>query len=825
MLLNFISSQNEDLIQMNLHLADHTSRYVCGIKPVLLLFALLFPYCLFAQQLVKGTITDGNNKLLDAVTITLNQNDQVIYTVLASQGEFTLKPLPGGSYILKASLVGYQPVSRMLTLPLDTIKIIMQPSLKQLQQVTVLANKPVVERKIDRVIFNVENSITASGSTVWDALGKAPGVQTKFDGAVSAMGKSVTIYMDDKPLRLSGEDLAAYLRSLPSDNVSKMEIMTNPTARYDAQGGAVINIVSKKPKGQGLNVMLSGVYTQATYGGYIGSTVFNYRKNKLNLYGSYGYSKRKKDHQETEYIIYETPASYSDWRNSKSGIRGGKANTYKAGADYNLTNNQVIGLLVTGYNGTNNRTNQVQTNIFNQYKTTPDSTLQTSNLTNGHINQYSFNLNYKAKMDTAGRSLNIDVDYAPYSNNNTQTVNTLSFLPDGGLATSPYRILTPSVQEIKIYSGKADYTYKLHKRWNLESGIKYSSIETKNRFNFYNNAGAQSVLITANSDNFEYAENTAAAYTSITGALGRWSFEGGLRGEYTRTRGYSVTLDSLTLNRYFKLFPSLFVVYKLNKDNELNLTYGYRIDRPGYSRLNPFKSYTSPYTYLVGNPALRPAFIHNLELGYTYKQQYNVALYHRRTNGYFSNITVQDNANKLFYDTQQNLDLSQETGISASFPVKVAAWWEMNNYMQGAYRQEKSGYLQGSYNYHTLTAYLNTNQAFTISKNKGIKAEVSAWYSSPSLQGIFKAAKTYDVSAGVRKTIMQGQGTLRLAVNDIFYGNAYRINVDYLNQRNGFYEQNDTRSVTFSFNYRLGSEVNASRKRITSSEEEKRRAS
>ncbi|RYE26471.1 MAG: TonB-dependent receptor, partial [Sphingobacteriaceae bacterium] len=586
----------------------------------------------------------------------------------------------------------------------------------------------------------------------------------------------------------------------------------------------VINIVSKKPKGQGLNVVLSGGYTQATYGSYTSSSVFNYRKGKLNLYGSYGYSKRKKDHQETEYIIYQSPGGYSDWENSKSGIRSGGANSYKFGLDYDLTDKQVLGMLVTGYNGQNARTNNVRTNIYNDHESAADSVLQTTNLTNGRTNQYSFNLNYKVKLDTSGQSLNVDLDYARYQNTSSQYVNNLSYLADGRLASSPYRIYTPSSQQIDIYSAKVDYTYKLGKVWSLESGIKYSSIKTRNRFDFYNNAGALPVLITANSDHFEYAENTAAAYTSISGTLGKWSLEGGLRAENTHTRGYSLTLDSVNTNRYFKLFPSLFLVYKLSKDHELNLTYGYRINRPDYWRLNPFKSYTSPYTFLVGNPALQPAFISNGELGYTYRQQYNLTLFYRRTTDYFSNITVQDNVSKVLYDTQQNLDLSQETGITASFPVKPASWWEINNYLQGSYRQEKSGYLQGSYNYHTLTAYLSSNHSFIINKSRGLKAELSAWYSSPSLQGIYKLARTYDVSAGLRKTLLKGQGTLRLAVNDIFYGNPYRINVDYLNQHNGFYEKNDTRSVTLSLSYRLGSNVSATRKRSTASEEEKRRA-
>jgi outer membrane receptor protein involved in Fe transport len=794
------------------------------MKILLIALLVLLPSFLFGQQQLKGTIKDLEGLPLDGVTITLNQNGKVFSSASAEKGSFILSAAPAGTYMFSAIRMGYDPVSRTLVLPKDSVIIIMQQSQKQLKEVTISASKPLIERKIDRVVFNVDNSILASGGTVWDALGKAPGVQTKFDGGVTASNKDVVIYMDEKPLRLSGEDLAAYLRNLPSDNVSKIEIITNPTARYDAQGGAVINIISKKPKGQGLNVVLSGGYTQATYGSYTSSSVFNYRIGKVNLYGSYGYSERKKDHQETEYIIYQTPASYSDWRNSKSGIRSGGSSSYKFGLDYELTDKQVLGMLITGYNGRNARTNHVFTNIYNDHELKTDSVLQTTNLTNGRTNQYSFNLNYKIKLDTGGRSLNVDLDYAPYVNNASQLVNNLSFLPDGQLASSPYKIFTPSGQHIDIYSGKLDYTYKLGKLWSLESGIKYSSIGTSNRFDFYNNTGAVPALVTANSDHFEYSERTAAAYTSITGTIGDWSVEAGLRAENTHTQGYSVTLDSVNSNRYFKVFPSLFLVYKISKDNALNLTYGYRISRPDYWRLNPFKSYTSPYTYLVGNPSLQPAFISNAELGFTYKQQYNLALFYRRTTGYFSNITVQDNVSKVLYDTQQNLDLSQEMGITASFPLIVTPWWEVNNYLQGSYRQEKSGYLTGSYDYHTLTAYVSSNHSFILSKSKGLKAELSGWYSSPTLQGIYKLARTYDVSAGLRKTVLKAQGTIRLAVSDIFYGNPYRINVNYLNQRNGFYEKNDTRSATISFSYRLGRNVTVSRKRNTASEEEKQRA-
>ncbi|SDF79908.1 Outer membrane receptor proteins, mostly Fe transport [Pedobacter terrae] len=776
-----------------------------------------------SAQLHKGLVTDKNGAPIDGVSIGLRHADSTVAVQISKIGLFSFQQPLNGYYVLSLKAVGYKDISKPLHLPMDSIIIVMTSDDRTLDQVTISASKPVIVRKIDRVIFNVENSIVASGTTVWDALGKAPGVQTKFDGGITANNKGVVIYMDDKPIRLSGEDLVAYLRSLPSDHIAKIEIIANPTARYDAQGGAVINIISKKTKGDGYNVILSGGYTQSTYSSYNPSMVFNDRKDKLNVYGSYGYSRRKKDHTESEYVIFDSPGNYADWRNEKVGLRTGNANSYKVGADYNLTDQQLIGVLINGYNGASNRPNNTLTTIMNNHSARPDSILNTQNVSTGKASQYSFNLNYKVKLDNNGRNINVDLDYVPYQNMNSQQVDTYGFLGNGNPLPNQYHIFTPSNQNIDIYSWKLDYTDKFWKKWTFEAGLKYSSIVTRNRFDFYNNPSTGPQLVNSRSDRFEYTENISAIYASITGDVGKWSFEGGLRGEYTRTNGKSIALDTNNKNNYFKLFPTLFVVYKVDKDNEVNLNYNSRISRPEYWRLNPFKSYTSPYTYLEGNPALQPAFIYNGELGYTYKQQYNVSFYLRRVVDYFSNITVQDNISKLFYDTQRNLDLSQEIGFSASFPIKAAKWWEINNYAQGSYRQEKSGYLQARYNYHVWGIYLSSNHAFTLNKAQGLKAEISAWYSSPTIQGIYKLAKLYDVSAGMSKSILKSKGTLRLAVNDIFYSNTYRIDVNYENQRNGFYEKSDTRSATLSFSYRLGGNPTAARKRTSASEEEKKR--
>jgi hypothetical protein len=794
------------------------------MKKLMLSFLLFIPFALQAQQTLKGIITDASAHPLDAVTITLSNATKTISSAFADLGNFTLPNIPNGSYTLSATLIGYKPFTRTITIPKDSIKIIMQADSRQLQGVTVSASRPVIERKIDRVTFNVENSIVASGGNAWDALSKAPGVLISADNSISANKKNVQLYLDGKPLHLSGDDLAAYLQGLPSDLIARIEVFSNPPAMFEAEGASVINIVTKKSKMQGFNGTVNAAFSQATYSSYNASATFNYRKDKLNIYGSYGYSSRMVAHDQHDYVVYNTPGSYSCWDSPGYSTFQSKNNNYRLGADYQLSNNQVIGFLVTGNYRTGDIITKTPTTVTSNHQSRPDSILQTYGNTPNHGSQYAFNLNYNAKFDTSGKSLNIDLDYSPYRTTRDQYVDNLSYLPDGSLASSPYHIYTPTIQNIDIYSGKLDYNYKLGKIWTLTSGLKYSSVQSHNNFDFYNNAGPEPELVAANSNHFEYTENTAAAYTSITGNIGRWTLQGGLRGEYTHTRGYSITLDSLNKRQYFKLFPTLFTVYKIDDDNDLQFTYGYRIERPEYARLNPAKHYANPYSYLVGNPSLQPAFVQNLELSYTYKKAYTLTAYYTGTHDMFSNITVQDNVNKLFYDTQQNLGLSVNSGLRLSTQFSVTGWWDMNTTVEAYYQREKSAYLQGSYDYHKFSYDGTTTQSFTIDKKLGLKAEIMGMYNSSGIQGIFKGGYNYDVDAGIKATILNGQGTIKLAADDIFYSNTYHISVNYLNQDNGFFQRNDTRKGTLSFSYRFGKNVAAARKRSTASEEEKQRA-
>jgi len=794
------------------------------MKTIFYFLLFLLPAQLFGQQNLDGIVNDEQGKPLDAATVTLSQNGQVISSQLADMGKFTLLKLNKEPYQLSVSLIGYKPLLRTFMLPKDSLNLRLLSDNMQLAEVAITFRKPTIERKIDRVVFNVENSITAAGGTAWEALVKAPGVQTTNDGAVKANNKGATVYMDGKPVRLSGEDLAAYLQSIPANSISSIEVMANPSSKYEAQGGAIINIVSKKIKSDGFNATITGGYTRGEMNRYTGNGVFNYRKDKWNVFGSYGYADRDIKRQLDSYTIYQSPGSYAYWDAKRTSVNSSKANNYTVGADYNLSDNQVVGLLVTGNNSPTTGYSIGTTDVYNNHLLRPDSVLNTSSVNRGGADQYSFNLNYKAKLDSSGRSLNIDLDYAPFNKDNTQDLNNLTFLPNGNLSSAPYQISSPASQKINIWSGKIDYEYQLNKKWAMESGLKYTSTVSENVFDFFNTQGTVPVLDPTKSDQFKYTENTAAAYTSVSRNVGKWTFKGGVRAEYTSTEGRSLSLDSINTNNYLRIFPTAFITYKASENNEFGFAYSKRIERPDYRQLNPAKTYASPYNYFSGNPFLKPAIINNFQLSYTLHQNYTFAAVYTQTKDLASNVTVQDNINKTYFNTQQNIGTIKDIGAEFSSVHHPASWWEITNIAQGYFRKQTSDQPGNSYNDQQFYYYLKTDHSFTIDKEHGWKAEIGAWYLSPVQQGTLHIDKTYDLSTGISKTVLNKQGTIRFSASDLLYKNPYRIDINNNGQNNGIYQKNDTRTFTVNFSYKLGKTVKAARKRSTASEEERRRA-
>lgn len=788
------------------------------MKKIILLFLLIISGLLQSQNMTKGIVKDTDGKMLDAVTLVLTKQEKQTTTAFSDLGYFSLPFGEAGNYQISAELAGYQTLTLDVDLPTENLVLVMQKNATSIEEVILTKKKPLIERKIDRVSFNVENSIIASGGSAWEALSKAPGVQITSSNTVTANRKNVRVYLDGKPLQVSGDDLAAYLQGMPSDQVAQIEIFSNPPARFDAEGASVINIITKKSKKKGFNLSLNSGFTQGYYSNYSGSTTFNYRKDKWNIYGNYGFTYRHTIQDHNNDIDYLRAV----WSTTNHTIYQSDTHAYRLGIDYELSENQVLGFLMTG----NNRTGRSDGNNrmrINSPAMKLDSLITTENTAPSKGNQYAYNLNYNLKLDSARSSLNIDLDYSPFRNQSYSFTDSSTLLPDGMPTANFFSIYTPSSQDISILSGKADYHTKSARGLQISSGIKYSATKSINIFNYYNRQGSN--LKVVNNNNFTYSENVASLYTSVSGKLGLLTYQGGLRGEYTRTEGYEKTQDVLNKRNYFKLFPTVFLQYKISDNHEFQLNYAYRIERPEYNRLNPAKRYSSPYSIYVGNPALQPAFVHSVEAGYTYRQNYNITAYYSSTKDVFTNIDVQDNETQSSYGTHANLGLSAMAGVRFSAQLKPFNWWDMN-LLADTYRQrEKSDYLSGSYDNHMISFSGTLTQSFSIIKKLGLKAEISGTYNSSGIQGIYLARPNSFVDLGIKMDIFKNAGTLKLNATDLFNTNYNVVSINFQDQNSRFFHQRESRFISLNFIYRLGNNTASSRNRSTSSDEERKRAS
>lgn len=784
-----------------------------------------------AQATIKGSIEENGNDAIPYSIVTLkqisNQPKSSSYSTFSdSLGIFYFTKVSFGNYVIEATALGFTPFSKSIVVDKDGITIepiYLMPNTTNLSSVTIVAKKRIFEKKIDRLIFNIENSPIATGTTIWEALPKIPGVRTTSNGNITANGKSVSIYINNRPMRLSPEEVNEFLKNLPANNTAKIEVITNPPASYEAQSGAIINIIDKKTLNDGIYATLRSAATFATYPKYTESCNFSIKNDKLNLFGHYIYGNDKDLTLENGYVKY--PNNY--WDITKRRITKRKTHDARIGITYQLAKKHVVGAVIEGYNRAGNIDMNAQTEVFNQPKSKIDSTLSTHNFgTNKNFN-YAFNVNYIGELDTNGRSITTDFDYATYNDSKIRYVLNNTFSHNNNQLSS-FDIRQHPLQNIHIYTLKADYTQPITittVKYTASMGIKFVHLSTINNVLFEQKNGLNYQKDATRSNDFKYDEAVQAMYFNLSGSIGKWETQLGVRGENTHITGNSVTLGQINDNTYFKLFPSLFLQRVIKENHTLSFSYSRRINRPRYSQLNPFRSYSSPFYYYEGNPFLLPEDIHSIDIGYSFADKYIATLLYNNVSLVNTEITIQDNTKNILVNTYKNLDNSAFVGIALAANNEFNNWWDMNASIQVLRRNEIGIFLDKNFNRHLWYQYLSINNSFTLSQDKTLKGEINAWYGGASIQGINNLGENWELSFGLRKTFHNKRGRFGVLLNDIFYTNIERSEAIFGNQHNGNLLRNDTRSISFNLSYMFGnSKVKKNDVRPTSNEEERKRA-
>ncbi|MEO5946517.1 MAG: outer membrane beta-barrel family protein [Chitinophagaceae bacterium] len=790
-----------------------------------------------AQQ-ITGTVKDEKGKGLEKATVSLlkAQDSSVVKLVATGDnGVYSFNTIQPGRYLVNTSYVGYvQAYSEAFEFDGSKVTvpaiIISKPS-GDLAGVVVTSKKPIIEVRADKMILNVEGTINAVGNDALELLRKSPGVMVDKDDNITLAGKNgVQVYIDGKPSPLAGADLANFLKSTQSSQIELIEIITNPSAKYEAAGNAgIINIKLKKNKSFGTNGSVNLGYVQGTYPKYNGGINLNNRNKNVNVFGTYNYNNSQ------NLMSINSTRTQFDTLFEQSNLLNifVKSHSYKAGVDYFLNAKSTIGAMVNG----NIADIDVNTSgpMYFIYKPTGvlNRILDAKNNNDRSMNNFNGNLNYRYAA-TGGKELNIDADYGTFKIGSNQYQPNFYYQPDGTteISRTIYNMISPS--DINLYSFKTDYEQNF-KGGRLGIGGKIGVVNTDNDFKRYDVYSSNKILDTLKSNRFEYNENINALYVNYNKQLKKGiMFQIGVRAENTNLKGTStgfkqvastmVPYDSAFKRNYTDLFPSAAVTFNKNPMKQWTISYSRRIDRPAYQDLNPFEFKINEYTFQKGNINLRPQYTNSVDITNIYKYKLTTKLTFSHVNDIFAQIPDTIDKTKGFL-TKKNLATQNVVALSISYPFQYKKY-SFFAALNSNYSHYKADFGGGNRKVDQKVVSVTYYMQNSIDFGKGWKGELTGLYISPGVwQGFFKTRSMGSVDVGLQKVLFDGKANVKFAVSDIFQTMKWSGTSNFAGVASEFSGQGEMPQFKLNFSYRFGnSQVKAARQRKSALEEEKKRA-
>lgn len=786
------------------------------MKTITTLLITLICSISFGQNLT-GKIIDTQNQPISFANIVVKDkaDDSLITGVISDEnGEFSINTKTENVY-LEISFIGFTTKKIVPTQPaIGTI--VLEEDGQELQEVVITARKKLIQQKVDRLIFNVENTVAGTGGTALDALKVTPSVNVDTD-KLAIVGKgNVRVMVNDRIVQLSGNELNAYLNTIASDDIKSIEVITTPPSKYDAEGNSgLINIVLKKSKENSWNNQFRTSYTQATYALFNFGNTFNYNKDKVSVIASLNGTKGHSAQFNEFDIVYPSASTATnlDMKNRENLISG------RLGLDYNITDNASVGVLYSGSfedKGINDD-GVTRMNDGNGTFTVNEGNAETTR------KNHSLNAHYIQKLDTLGRKLSVDVDYFNFDNSSTRRFSSEQFITN----QSYFEAENSTNQKIKNYSAKIDMEHP--SEWaNFSYGVKTTVTKTDSDVTFYNTTTGTPIFDPTQSNEFMYSENINAVYADMSKPLGeKWQTKIGLRFENTRTKGVSETNNQTDINTYNKLFPSVFLGYNPSRENMFNLSYSKRIQRPSFERLNPFRFYINSISYQEGNPFLKPQISDNLELQHIYKGKLiSKAFVSYVDNGYFNIIQAEDGAQQRIVVTFDNFYTAYNYGLTETFLYNPTKWW--NTTTQATVSKMDTRYKDGFDLDAELLSRWNfqfyNRNVFHLNEAKTVQAEATFIYASPQKLMYFSVSEMVNLDLGLKFSLLDKKLNCAVAINDIFKRKATSVNTKTNGIDQTYYNYFDTRSVKVSLNYSFGNKKIKVKQRNSGNESEQNRA-
>lgn len=783
--------------------------------------ALCFPIVALAQQQkIEGKVTNEQNQNISQAKVQVfDANNVLIKTILTNnEGAFSMEGITQNQIKLVINDLEYSVFEKQIDLSdiNHTYTIVLKrDKTSEIGEVAIIKKKPVIKRKIDRLEFNVENS-NISSLSAWEILKKTPGVVFSNNDFKIKGSSGILITINDKKVMVTGDELKMLLENTQGNDVKSVEVITNPPAKYEASGSAVLNIIMKENKLEGYRGYLAGKYVQSIYPKGVGTIAQYYKKGKFSAMASYSRGAGAYYRAEDSYIHYvEDQTTWKGVLNRKD--IDNQQNSLNASLEYRVNENTSFVLDYRGYYGPRTYgTYVIPTNIYNAQNSI-ESYYNTIN--DHHSSSINNNLSLQVDHKFGKSKLSFTTYYV--TNNSKKYQNVFTELNFADQDPSSQTFVSNNNQDVQLFSQQADYNWK-NEKWELDAGAKYSLVKTASTLDFSDDENGMLTYRPEKSNAFDYKEFNFGAYASLALNLDKWSFKGGLRAENTDLTGIVSEPYEKDHNQYWKLFPTVYIQYTTESKHQFGLSYGKRITRPSYSWLNPAKSYYNLFSYFQGDPRLKATIRHNVNFTYNFKN-WNFEVFYRKKIDPSMEINYQIPETKMLIYRFTNIKKASAYGLSIARDFQIKPWWTLN-VSEDLYHDENFFYGADQQLYKNQIWQVNSSisTSFTLNKASDWTLEIGHQYGSPGIQGTFKYSGYWTAYLVMNRKFFNKKLEASIFFDDIFKTSKEKIATKYANQDSYFYDYRDTQLVSFSLKYNFGNQSVKAAKPIKKTDEQGR---
>lgn len=772
-----------------------------------------------AQTKISGKVIDQMGNAVSGASVSIEKAKILLSSTKSDRsGSFNFSLVKASSYRLKISAIGFNLLEHDIELLKDTSLIIqMESKPMELETVAVQFKKSLIETRSDRRVFNAEGSAAATGTDVLEMLAKIPGIQVK-NGAVSLSGKGTAgVMVDGRQISLSGDDLAEYLKSLSAESVAKVEMISNPPAGFDAQGSSgLINIVLKKKSDEGFKSSVNSTFSQATFLTTALGGNMSYKKGKVSLNAGLNFRKGSLV-PISESTVFYTNNSWNtidkdrNYRTVPSGL---------ADFAYSISESTDIGTsFSTGF--TDFHSTEVIRSRSMLSSDVTDALINSDAQAKMNSNYYAAGLFLKHRFSKKGNQIGFNADYFSFKDDKKRIFDNATLDPNGSPTPLDYaRFLSGSGQNIDLYTLRTDVEHVL-KLFKFSYGGKISLIRNNSNMSFLTLLKGDYSPEPDQFNKFSYKENTSALYFSANTNLGKWEVQMGLRAEHTFNEG--ISYGEINETNYIQFFPTLYLNRSTWKESKISFSYGRRIERPAYKKLNPFRWYTNQFNFTEGNPFLSPFYTNNFELSHNYKGLWNISLSRSSSNNAYGDVNFTEQGTVLQVIRPNNFIERKQYLVSNSITSNPADWLESVNQVDVFYNHSTSS-LQQVPDKSGSGAYLSSSNQFSLNSKKTWLADLSLDYYSPNENVLGKTNGRGGVDLAVRTFLAGKKIQVALLASDVFKtrGEIREVVVNEIIQRyNNYY---DTQQIRLNLRYSFGNQKVKVQERRGGNEEERKRS-